>query len=76
MQNCVVWRAACDCRFALILAGDTLFAGGEGKLRAYRARDGQQVWTADVNGSVYGLAVANGRLFASTDRGKVYCFSN
>jgi hypothetical protein len=32
------------------------------------------VWEAQMPGRVYGLAVANGRLIASTERGTIHCF--
>lgn len=31
-------------------------------------------WTADVDGVPWGLAVAHGRLYVSTDKGTIYCF--
>ena len=31
-------------------------------------------WDGEVVGKCYGLAVAGGRLFASTSRGHIYCF--
>jgi len=64
----------CNAGLSLILAGDTLFAGGDGKVIAYDAKDGKQVWAADVAGKAYGLAVADGRLFVSTDLGAIHCF--
>jgi outer membrane protein assembly factor BamB len=60
---------------ALILAGDALFAGGENTVTAYRTSDGQQVWTGSVEGGAFALAAANGRLYASTDRGVIHCFA-
>ena len=75
MQACVLWETKCAVPLAVILAGDTLFAGGEGTVTAYRATDGKQVWTASVEGGAFGLAVANGRLYASTDRGVIHCFT-
>ncbi|MHC4983651.1 MAG: outer membrane protein assembly factor BamB family protein, partial [Planctomycetota bacterium] len=60
---------------ALILAGDTLFAGGDDRLTAFKAADGEQVWTQRVRGKAHGLAVADGKLLVSTDEGYVYCFA-
>ena len=59
---------------ALILAGDMLFAGGEGSVTAYQVSDGKECWTANVEGGEFGLAAANGRLYASTDLGVIHCF--
>ncbi|MCH2580257.1 MAG: PQQ-binding-like beta-propeller repeat protein, partial [Planctomycetes bacterium] len=56
------------------LAGDTVFAGGVDDVAAFRTSDGEQVWTGTVEGGVYGLAVADGALFVSTDQGRIACF--
>ncbi len=60
---------------ALVLAGDHLILGGDGVVFAVLKNTGEEVWKADLPGRVYGLAVANGRLFASTDRGHIFCYS-
>ncbi len=57
------------------MAGDTLFAGGSDQVFAYSTADGKELWSATVTGNAHGLAVANGRLFVSTDRGIIHCFS-
>jgi len=76
LPTCFLWRQPCAQRYALILAGDTLFAGGDGAVTAYAAAGGKRLWSAPVAGRAYGLAVANGRLLASTDRGTIHCFGN
>ena len=63
-----------DYPYAFIGAGDVRFAGGDGKLAAFSAVDGQKLWSADVEGKVLSLAVLRGWLLASTDRGRIYCF--
>ena len=70
----VVWKKACSFPFSLILAGDTLFAGGDGVVGAFRASDGKFIWRGRVNGKVFSLAAAEGALFASTDEGAIHCF--
>lgn len=60
---------------AHIGAGDLRFAGGDGKVIAYRSGDPEEVWHAEVNGRVHGLAIAGGCLLVSTDSGHIYCFS-
>jgi outer membrane protein assembly factor BamB len=74
MEACFTWTLEQGDPYALILAGDSLFAGGGGKVAAVRAADGQQTWSAEVDGNIYGLSVANGRLYASSDTGAIYCF--
>jgi len=75
MQACVTWRRPCTHSASLILAGDALFAGGNGEVAAFRATDGEALWSGNVAGAACGLAVANGRLLASTDTGAIHCFA-
>lgn len=75
MDACYLWKQISDCPFAFILAGDTLFAGGEGKVVALHTRDGSEAWRAEMPGRAYGLSAANGRLYASTDQGAIHCFA-
>jgi len=69
------WKIDCPCHDELILAGDTLLAGGQDRVVAIDASSGKQVWTAEVDGAAKGLAVADGRLLVSTDKGLIYCFA-
>ena len=59
---------------AMILAGETVFAGGEAGLVALDATSGDLLWRHTTGSRVRGLAVANGRLFVSTVDGAVRCF--
>ncbi|MCR4412555.1 MAG: PQQ-binding-like beta-propeller repeat protein, partial [Thermoguttaceae bacterium] len=68
------WRIPSTHYESLILAGGTLLAGGAGGVVAVEAATGRVVWTAKVEGTAKGLAVAGGRLFVSTDRGTIHCF--
>jgi outer membrane protein assembly factor BamB len=68
------WRSMCRHPHALILAGKTLFAGGSGEVAAYSALDGRVLWKAPVSGNAFGLAVASGKLFVSTDNGSIHAF--
>ena len=74
MHTCWVWRTPCPHVESLILAGDTLFAGGQTEVAAYSAADGQQLWTGAVEGRACSLAVAQGQLVVSTDAGVIQCF--
>jgi outer membrane protein assembly factor BamB len=69
-----VWTKSANYPYALILAGTTLFAGGENEVAAFDSATGNKTWSSPVNGSAYGMAVANGRLFVSTDTGYIYSF--
>jgi len=74
LAACYLWRTEADCPHDLILAGHTLFAGGDGRVCAFDSTNGKLVWSAPVTGRAHGLAVANGCLFVSTDRGTIHCF--
>lgn len=69
-----LWQLDQSFPFCLIQAGDHLFAGGHNVVAALDRTSGEVVWTAPVEGRAYGIAVANGRLFVSTDRGRLHCF--
>ena len=75
MKACFLWRVDCGQPHSLILAGDTLFAGGKDEVAAYSTTDGKQIWTGKVNGAALGLAVAHGRLLVSTHKGTIHCFT-
>ena len=70
-----LWTAPCDLNLALIASGDVLFAGGTDRVGAFSAADGKPLWSAAVDGRVFGLAVADGTLLVSTDTGVVAAFS-
>ena len=69
-----MWRVRCDCAETLVMAGNVLFAGGDRKVLAFDAASGEVLWTCELDGKARGLAVADGRLFVSSDTGKIYCF--
>lgn len=69
------WSQPCKHQHALILAGQTLYLGGAGSVKAVNTETGLDLWDAPVNGRACGLAVANGRLFVSTSAGQVYAFA-
>ncbi|HYT94083.1 MAG TPA: PQQ-binding-like beta-propeller repeat protein, partial [Gemmataceae bacterium] len=64
-----------DYPHAFIGSGDVRIGGGKGKVAAFQVEDGKKVWSAAVEGTVYSLAVARGRLLISTDKGLIYCFA-
>ena len=74
MDACYLWEHDVDDPYAMILAGNSLFVGGEGIVRAFNAADGAELWKEKVGGRAYGLAVANGHLLVSTDAGTIHCF--
>ena len=74
MQAGVKWSTPQSCPDALILAGTTVFAGGDGQVVALDSATGKILWKAPVNGKAKGLAVGSGRLLVSTDQGAIHCF--
>jgi outer membrane protein assembly factor BamB len=62
------------CAGEIITAGGTVYCGGKGQVAAVDGKTLAVTWTADVKGTVYGLAAAGGRLYVSTDAGNIYCF--
>ena len=71
-----LWETPCECPYELILAGDTLFAGGRDRVAAFDSRAGSKLWQGPVIGRAYSLALAGGRLLASTDEGTIHCFTS
>ena len=60
--------------FSLAVAGSTLIVGGDGNVALLDPSNGQKLWSGQVEGEVHGLAVADGRLLVSTDKGRIACF--
>ena len=61
---------------SLIGAGKTIVAGTKNnKILTADIETKSVIMTADVDGEPLGLAVADGRLIVSTDKGTIYCFA-
>jgi len=61
---------------ALIAAENKIIAGTvNGKVTVMDTDTRTVVWSAKVDGVPYGLAVADSRLYVSTDSGIIYCFA-
>ena len=74
MQQCFAWKVPSSQPLSMVLAGQTLITGGHNEVVAYSAKDGRQLWQGRADGEVFGLAVADGRLYASTSKGVIHCF--
>ncbi len=68
------WSVESPTPLDMIMADDVILLGLENEVRALAASDGREIWRASVEGVAHGLAVANGQLFVSTDRGHIYAF--
>lgn len=71
-----LWQAALDKPISIIKTANAIIVGEDGKLSAFNVTDGSKVWEHDVEGKPYGLSVAQGNLYVSTDNGNIYCFSS
>lgn len=69
------WRYPRKGLHSMILAGNVVFAGGEGMVVGVDSKTGDEVWKSNVNGAAVGLAASDGRLVVSSDKGPIYCFS-
>ncbi|NUQ66592.1 MAG: PQQ-binding-like beta-propeller repeat protein [Pirellulales bacterium] len=73
-KSWLVWETPCPDCHEVVLAGNTIFAGGLKRVTAISASDGRTLWTGAVAGKAYGLAVGDGALLVSTDQGTIHCF--
>lgn len=60
---------------SLAVAGETIISAGGGDVSTVNINNREQRWTGKVDGRPFGLAVADGKLFVSTDRGTIHCFA-
>ncbi|MBI5775087.1 MAG: PQQ-binding-like beta-propeller repeat protein [Verrucomicrobia bacterium] len=72
----IKWRFPALHDSALILAGNTLVAGGKGEVVCLDADSGKLLWKSAVEGEARGLAAASGHLVVSTTQGKIYSFAD
>lgn len=60
---------------SLIATSNKVIAGtSNGKITVIDTKKQDIEWAAEVEGIPYGLAIAQGKLFVSTDKGYIYCF--
>ena len=69
------WKTHCEHPIGFAMGGNTLYVGGDGIVMAYDASNGEKQWSAKITGKGYGLAICNGSLLVSTDRGYIHCFN-
>ncbi|MCD6598936.1 MAG: PQQ-binding-like beta-propeller repeat protein, partial [Bacteroidales bacterium] len=72
----LIWKTKIDGSYSMILAGKSIIIGGRGKIDVYDSTSGKKTWSEKVEGIVYSLAVANGKLLVSTDKGNIYSFTS
>ncbi len=59
---------------SIAVAGGQVVLGAAGRVGRVVPGEKQLAWQAEVEGTVLGMAVADGRLVVSTDQGKIVCF--
>lgn len=59
---------------SVAVAGRSVVCGGDGRVTVVHRETKKAVWSTEVDGIPHGLAIAQGRLFVSTDKGSLYCF--
>ena len=59
---------------SVAVAANKVVLGCDGHVSVRDLDSGAELWSAEVDGSVYGLAISDGRLFVSTDGGRLYAF--
>lgn len=70
----ITWSLDLECVGDVIVAGGKVYVGSRDTVRAVDIATKKIVWENAVEGIAYGIAAAGGRLYVSTDRGKIYCF--
>lgn len=71
-----LWRRSINLPYSMILCGNQLVVGEKKKVKIIDVKTGEFIWEKEVNGDPYGLAVADDKLFVSTDKGSIHCYSD
>jgi len=72
----IKWRVASRSDAELVLCKNLVIVGGQGRVDAYDRQTGKSRWSTEVDGKARGLAIDAGRVFVSTNTGRVYCFAS
>ncbi len=67
------WKAVLKSGKSLAIAGDIVVAGTDRQLLGFDLGTGAKRFEVETDGSVWDLAADGGRIFASTDKGSIYC---
>ena len=59
----------------VIVAGEHIVTGSTAGISLVGIQERKQLWSANVDGTVLGLAAIDGHILASTDTGAIYCFA-
>jgi outer membrane protein assembly factor BamB len=75
IEPTVKWRVVCPHDAELILCENLVLAGGQDEVCAFSRQSGECVWKAAVEGNARSLAISDGHLYVSTDKGRIYDFT-
>lgn len=62
--------------YTVIGTEEIRFGGGDGRIAAWNAGSGEELWKMPVEGKAWSMALCDGYLLVSTDQGLVYCLSS
>jgi outer membrane protein assembly factor BamB len=65
------WNTNTGRVYTLVIAGETVIAGGKGTITLLDARSGRKLWQKKADGSVRGLSVSQGKFIATTTSGNI-----
>ena len=68
------WEAKVGRVFTMVQGGETILAGGRGRVSAIDFGSGRVLWHKRIEGDARGICVANGNFIVSSTSGKLYCF--
>ena len=75
MEACWLWRTKTQQRDTILLSENTIVVGGQDEVAIRCGSDGSLLTTLPVEGAAQGLAIVDGKLLVSTDRGVIHCFA-
>ncbi|OHB66491.1 MAG: hypothetical protein A2Y77_03170 [Planctomycetes bacterium RBG_13_62_9] len=75
VEPAVKWQVACPHDAELIVCENLVVVGGQDEVCAFSRDNGDCVCKAKVEGNARSLAIADGHLYVSTDKGRIYCFA-
>jgi outer membrane protein assembly factor BamB len=72
----LLWEYPAHGFHRIIVAGDSVFVGGEDKVIGINAKTGKEIFRKRIDGIAVGLAAGEGCLVVSSDEGPIYCYSD
>ncbi|MDP6526152.1 MAG: PQQ-binding-like beta-propeller repeat protein [Kiritimatiellia bacterium] len=74
-SNGLKWTQKMEASRCMIKAADLVLVGGKEWIGAFSLESGEAEWRSELEGTVESMAVSDGRLYASTDDGRIHCFA-